>query len=451
MRRSHLVSAATAFGCAALALMLLSPAAAQPLAAGRCVMPGVAAFPTDSCPWDDPDFSEAMAIVEAARWRCHLFGAWVEDEFGRLARAASLDVPEPERAEVLSWGCQDQRIDDAARMIDRVVGETLLLHLHAGLRAYDAGEHRVLAEGREAWLPVLRRERDAHEDWLLQAIGAERMATLLARADALAADMLDPESPTATASRTAAWSQVIGFTAPLVRGDHDPDYARWNRWGHWRGYSNDPAPDAFPGYGRLEVSSAPLRLSAEGYVPGAAVGWRDDAIHVSVHVRKPYTVWFDPCPECRIERPLRHFVFSELWFDTGFQPVAEATLEPTAVVVHLADVEGVRLDDREWHPVETRTFSPLDHELEGQRYETADVRLDTVWRFVFENELVEAMEAAGDGAALAFLIIYTDEEGNTLTSDDVLRVDSGNCSLRCLPLLPLRGFADTLHWAVGPR
>src|SRR5690606_12238376 len=121
---------------------------------------------------------------------------------------------------------------------------------------------------------------------------------------------------------TALWSTIIDWTAPFIRRGQHPYFRRAHRDGHWIGFRPDGAPSD------IAVSSGLMRLSSEGYLPGARNAWLTDAIFVAAHLAGA-----DDCPRCE-DRPLA------LSVDVGWQPVEDRELEPAAV--------AVRLGARQW-------------------------------------------------------------------------------------------------------
>lgn len=419
MRSRRIVPVLLPAIAAAMAAFLSAALPGRPAAAAeRCTVPSFSAFVTDACPWDEPSFRRAMEIVEAARWRCPRLDAYEENSFLYLSRAAALTVSEAEHESIRARDCADGMVAAAFDAVERLLDETLFIHFEAALMLHDEGLASVVAETRLAWIGAVRDERD-------RLAGLVRsLPELRARAVTLAAIARDDARV-----RHGLSAQIVFWTAPYIaeaegRGGH----MRASRHGYWTGHRPLNVPQD------VAVSSATLRLSSEGYPPGARYGWHTDAVHLKLGILREREVAVDPCPQCRVHDPIRFQRPRMVHVDIGFQPVGTRTLRPVAVTV--------RLGGASWY-----SAAPVQLALDRRALRAADFHGDAIHRFFLEGDMIDAMLAAGDDAEIGFEVEFEDEQGGSVSSDAVLDIASGNCAENCAPRLPLRGFADTFHWA----
>ena len=219
---------------------------------------------------------------------------------------------------------------------------------------------------------------------------------------------------------SAAWSCADATYASEV--------CPWFREAPWFGEAAD-------GYA---VPSVAMRWSSDGYPPGsAAMNWNDGI----------YVIATLPAAGPRDA--------AALLVDIAYEPhrwQGEArALTPEAVIVRLG-AEDWRAAAPEYAPPTSDRFHWPPLHVEGNLY-----------RFTFGPDLVAAMLAAsetaprrygdlyGDAAqgVLRFEILFRGADGDIVSSNDILEIDSGVCETNCQPHLSLAGFAEAYDGSVA--
>ena len=192
------------------------------------------------------------------------------------------------------------------------------------------------------------------------------------------------------------------------------------------------ASELCPWFGKADENfAAPTfgkRWSSDGYHLGSRAGRWNDGIYVLVRI--PHAV------------PPGSAV---LWIDVGYEshwsPREARALDPVAVIL--------RLDDRQWR-AETSTPVPPDNNPWHTRPD------QTFHRFTFSADTLDAMLAAsataplnyrdlhgGDSASVLHVeILFRDAGDGIVSSNEILKIDSGRCEVNCQPRLSLAGFAE---------
>ena len=219
---------------------------------------------------------------------------------------------------------------------------------------------------------------------------------------------------------SAAWSCADATYASEI--------CPWFREAPWFGEAAD-------GYA---VPSVAMRWSSDGYPPGsAAMNWNDGI----------YVIATLPAAGPRDA--------AALLVDIAYEPhrwQGEArALTPEAVIVRLG-AEDWRAAAPEYAPPTSDRFHWPPLYVEGNLY-----------RFTFGPDLVAAMLAAsetaprrygdlyGDAAqgVLRFEILFRGADGDIVSSNDILEIDSGTCETNCQPRLSLAGFAEAYDRSVA--
>lgn len=196
----------------------------------------------------------------------------------------------------------------------------------------------------------------------------------------------------------------------------------WFREAPWFGEAADGY--ATPGVG--------MRWSSDGYPPGsAAMNWNDGI----------YVIATLPAAGPRDAAAL----LVDIAYEPHWQQGQARALTPEAVIVRLGEKDW-RADAPEYPlPTSDRVHWPPLY-VEGNLY-----------RFTFGPDLVAAMLAASataphsyrdiflsddPAAVLRFEILFRDADGGMVSSNDILKINSGICETNCQPRLSLAGFVE---------
>ena len=220
---------------------------------------------------------------------------------------------------------------------------------------------------------------------------------------------------------SAAWSCADATYASEI--------CPWFREAPWFGEAAD-------GYA---VPSVAMRWSSDGYPPGsAAMNWNDGI----------YVIATLPAAGPRDA--------AALLVDIAYEPhrwQGEArALTPEAVIVRLGP-EDWRAAAPEYAPPTSDRFHWPPLYVEGKN----------LYRVTFGPDLVAAMLAAsetaprrygdlyGDAAqgVLRFEILFRGADGDIVSSNDILEIDSGICETNCQQHLSLAGFAEAYDGSVA--
>ena len=220
---------------------------------------------------------------------------------------------------------------------------------------------------------------------------------------------------------SAAWSCADATYASEI--------CPWFREAPWFGEAAD-------GYA---VPSVAMRWSSDGYPPGsAAMNWNDGI----------YVIATLPAAGPRDAAAL----LVDIAYEPHWQRGEARALTPEAVIVRLG-AEDWRADAPEFALPTSDRFQWPPLYVEGKN----------LYRFTFGPDLVAAMLAAsetaprrygdlyGDAAqgVLRFEILFRGADGDIVSSNDILEIDSGICETNCQQHLSLAGFAEAYDGSVA--
>lgn len=181
----------------------------------------------------------------------------------------------------------------------------------------------------------------------------------------------------------------------------------------------------------LAAPTVAMRWSSDGYHPESAVGRWNDGIYAIVSLP-------------RAGSPDGAALRLDVAYEPHWQPREARDLRPAAVIL--------RLEDEHWRadvPAAPPRLADGHHWLQGME--------GRVSRFAFGPGLVAAMLAASDAAPHAYRDLFLGEDpsgvlhvenlfrdvdGNSVSSNDIVGIDSARCEANCLPRLSLAGFAE---------
>lgn len=229
---------------------------------------------------------------------------------------------------------------------------------------------------------------------------------------------------------------LAAFALPAPAGAEwscaDATYASevcpWFREAPWFGEAADG----------LAAPKVAMRWSSDGYPPGSAAGRWIDGIYVIVSLPAA-----GPSGSAAL--------LVDIAYEPHWQQGRARALTPEAVIVRLGE------EDR-------RADAPERLPPASDRYHWPYIVEEDVYRFSFGADLVAAMLAASDAAphsyrdlflgddptaVLRFEILFRDTDGDIVSSNDIIEIDSGICEANCRPFLSLAGFAEAYEGNVG--